>query len=68
MTSDRPYRKGMPAEAAFDQVRKGAGSQFDPVFAQAFLAIKDDIVRQMETMVKAPSKTKTARVQLAECV
>ena len=37
MTSDRPYRKGMAASAAFAEIEKMAGKQFDPVFAGAFL-------------------------------
>ncbi|HOX28307.1 MAG TPA: GAF domain-containing protein, partial [bacterium] len=30
MTSDRPYRAKMSPEAAVEEVRKGAGTQFDP--------------------------------------
>ena len=30
MTSDRPYRAAMPLEQALEEVRDGAGSQFDP--------------------------------------
>jgi HD-GYP domain-containing protein (c-di-GMP phosphodiesterase class II) len=45
MTSDRPYRKGMPVEVAFAEIEKGLGRQFDPVFAAAFLEIKDSIIR-----------------------
>lgn len=30
MTSDRPYRKGMPVETAVRLLREGSGSQFDP--------------------------------------
>ena len=30
MTSDRPYRKGAPPEHARAEIKKGAGSQFDP--------------------------------------
>jgi HD-GYP domain-containing protein (c-di-GMP phosphodiesterase class II) len=37
MTSDRPYRKGMPLDVAVDQVRKGAGSHFHPDVAEAVL-------------------------------
>jgi diguanylate cyclase (GGDEF)-like protein len=37
MTTDRPYRKGMPPSQAVDQLRKGAGTQFDPVMVEAFL-------------------------------
>jgi HD-GYP domain-containing protein (c-di-GMP phosphodiesterase class II) len=37
MTSDRPYRRGMPLEAAVAQVRAGAGTQFHPDVAEAVL-------------------------------
>ena len=39
MTSDRPYRKAMPVEDALDEIRRGAGSQFDPRIAAEFLAM-----------------------------
>jgi putative nucleotidyltransferase with HDIG domain len=54
MTSDRPYRKGMAAEVAFEEVRKGAGTQFDPTFAQAFLDISEQILREMQAWTKTP--------------
>jgi len=38
MTSDRPYRKGLPHEVALEEIRRCAGSQFDPEVAEAFLA------------------------------
>jgi putative nucleotidyltransferase with HDIG domain len=47
MTSDRPYRKGMPPEAAFAEIEKQAGRQFDPQFAAAFLAMRDVLLREM---------------------
>ena len=47
MTSNRPYRKGMPVEVAFGEIEKGLGRQFDPSFAAAFLEIKDAIIRAM---------------------
>lgn len=47
MTSDRPYRKGMPAEAAFEEVKKKRGEQFDPIIADRFLSIQDEIEGQM---------------------
>jgi putative nucleotidyltransferase with HDIG domain len=65
MTSDRPYRKGMPAEVAFEEVRKGAGTQFDPTFAPAFLAIREEILRNMQTLVKAPPQSKNQRTLMA---
>ena len=48
MTSDRPYRPGMPPDAAFAEVEKMRGSQFDPVVADAFLAIRAKILQQMQ--------------------
>jgi HD-GYP domain-containing protein (c-di-GMP phosphodiesterase class II) len=37
--SDRPYRKGQPAEAARDEILRCAGAQFDPKVAEAFEAL-----------------------------
>ncbi|WP_244668282.1 HD domain-containing phosphohydrolase [Bacillus sp. NTK074B] len=37
MTSDRPYRKGMPFEKAFSILEEGRGSQWDEQFVDAFL-------------------------------
>ena len=39
MTSDRPYRKRMPDEAAIKQLREHAGSQFDPDVVDAFIRV-----------------------------
>lgn len=39
MTSDRPYRKGMPMAAAMDALRKAAGTQFDPACVAAFTRV-----------------------------
>jgi putative nucleotidyltransferase with HDIG domain len=36
MTSTRPYRAAMPIEAALDQIRRNAGTQFDPTVTEAF--------------------------------
>ncbi len=36
MTSDRPYRKGMPQEVAIEILRKNAGTQFDPELVRIF--------------------------------
>ena len=59
MTSDRPYRKGMPAEAAFVEVEKQRGLQFDPECADAFLNIREQIAQEMEP--------RTARTSPTEC-
>jgi putative nucleotidyltransferase with HDIG domain len=35
MTTDRPYRKAMSREAAFEELRRNAGSQFEPRVVEA---------------------------------
>jgi putative nucleotidyltransferase with HDIG domain len=36
MTTDRPYRKGLSFDTAFDELKKHAGTQFDPEVVKAF--------------------------------
>jgi putative nucleotidyltransferase with HDIG domain len=50
MTSDRPYRKGMPHQVAFDEIQKKSGIQFDPDCAAGFHAIRERIVEEMHTL------------------
>ena len=40
MTSDRPYRSAMSREEACREIERCIGTQFDPVVARAFLAVK----------------------------
>jgi HD-GYP domain-containing protein (c-di-GMP phosphodiesterase class II) len=39
MTSDRPYRSKRPLATALEEIGRGAGTQFDPTAADAFLTI-----------------------------
>lgn len=39
MTSDRPYRRRLEIDVARQEIERGVGSQFDPVLAEAFLAV-----------------------------
>ena len=38
MTLDRPYRNALSKEVAVQELRRGAGTQFDPAVVDAFLA------------------------------
>jgi hypothetical protein len=40
MTSDRPYRRGLQRERALAEIERGAGEQFHPVVAKAFVALQ----------------------------
>jgi len=42
MTSDRPYRRAMSKEEAFEELKKNAGTQFDPRVVNAFLTVIKD--------------------------
>ena len=39
MTTDRPYRKGLPLDYALEELQKGAGSQFDPSLTPVFIRL-----------------------------
>jgi len=42
MTSDRAYRKGISSEEARQELRKHAGTQFDPQVVEAFLGLGEE--------------------------
>ncbi len=44
MSSDRPYRQGMPLEKIEDILRTGAGHQWDPQVIEAFFQARDNIL------------------------
>jgi putative nucleotidyltransferase with HDIG domain len=47
ITSDRPYRRAAPADAARAEILKHAGSQFDPRIVEAFMETYPSLVREM---------------------
>ena len=51
MITDRSYRRAMSALAAIDELRRYAGSQFDPVVVQALI----DVVSAPTVLVDAPA-------------
>lgn len=61
MTSDRPYRKGLAADAAFAEIEKGIGKQFDPNMGKAFLAIRQQIMREMEAHLASSAEMRKSQ-------
>lgn len=43
VSEKRCYREAMPLDACFEIIRKGSGTDFDPMVAQAFLAARDKV-------------------------
>ncbi len=42
MVSDRAYRKGMSQQAAFEELRRCAGLQFDPTIVSEFISVLEE--------------------------
>ncbi len=43
MTSNRPYRKGLPVEVALEEIERCGGTQFDPDLANEFVTMCDEM-------------------------
>jgi HD-GYP domain-containing protein (c-di-GMP phosphodiesterase class II) len=57
MTSDRPYRKGMPVQVALERLERDAGSHFDPRITKIFVQLvrKDVTLSALGTRAVASS-------------
>ncbi|MFH1075202.1 MAG: HD-GYP domain-containing protein, partial [Candidatus Firestonebacteria bacterium] len=53
MTSDRPYRKGLPKDFALSEIRKCSGTQFDPEVVAAFFTACEKGKIKTEAEMKA---------------
>jgi HD-GYP domain-containing protein (c-di-GMP phosphodiesterase class II) len=49
ISSDRPYRSGLPSAAALERVRRQAGHQFDPEVVQALERVLGNRARTEHT-------------------
>lgn len=63
MTSDRPYRNGIPVDKAASILRAGAGTQWDPMFISEFLTILPEINSIRENYTPRPHKTRQSEVE-----
>ena len=53
MTSDRPYRPGMPLRKALAEIAAGSGSQFDPHCVECFLTLEaylEEMLQQRQSL------------------
>jgi putative nucleotidyltransferase with HDIG domain len=59
MTTNRPYRSGLSSDLAFAQIHEGAGTQFDPECADAFVRYRpriEQLLRQHQAESHTLSK------------
>jgi putative nucleotidyltransferase with HDIG domain len=54
MISDRPYRKALPISAAQAEIKKYAGTQFDPRVVEVFLAQPEKLWRDLHAKIGDP--------------
>jgi putative nucleotidyltransferase with HDIG domain len=51
LTTDRPYRRGVPLAEARAAIVRGAGTQFDPHVVDAFSRIPDELLERIRTEI-----------------
>jgi putative nucleotidyltransferase with HDIG domain len=68
MTSDRPYRRALPAQVALEEIRREAGRQFDPEVVRVFLSLPQSTwekIREQTTHHPWPSRSNLPSLQKA---
>ncbi len=65
MTSSRPYRAALSVGVAVDEIRRHAGTQFDPVVVEAFLELDPEAV--FEDLSRIHGMSYAAAGNLAAC-
>ncbi len=63
MTSTRSYRAAKPIDLAVGELRRGAGTQFDPLMVEAFIAALGEEGWQLPKPPGAPADLTTVTVQ-----
>jgi PAS domain S-box-containing protein len=58
LTHDRPYKSAWPVDDAIAEIRRGAGSQFDPSVVAAFIAMHDDTTLPARSRSVPPTRHK----------
>jgi len=65
MTSDRPYRRALPWAAAYDEIRRESGQQFDPKVVKAFFTLPGKIWEDIRRRIEHGGKHRTLSVEAA---
>ena len=65
MTTNRSYRKALPLATAVEEMRKNAGTQFDPAVVDALMAVVGDPGWQLSLAAPAPHPAATPAPQPA---
>lgn len=59
MTNDRPYRKAMSYQEAIDEIRKCAGTQFDPVLTEPFIEMLTGLEDKAHSVEASKGRSET---------
>ena len=43
VSADRCYRKALPLDTCFEIIQEGSGQDFDPILAEIFLDMRDEV-------------------------
>ncbi len=65
ITSDRPYRKGNSFSAARAEIKRCAGTQFDPRVVEVYLSLPDQLWEDLRAEISHPVK-KASTLQLEQ--
>jgi PAS domain S-box-containing protein len=65
MTSDRPYRRALPWPAAYDEIRRESGRQFDPKVVKAFFTIPERVWEDIRRKIEEGGKHRPLSVDAA---
>ncbi len=65
MTSDRPYRRALPYPIAAAEISRCAGTQFDPVVVECFLAVPEPEWDGIRAVVEQSLRAKRRENQVA---
>ncbi len=56
MVADRPYRKGLSQAQAFEEIRRNAGTQFDPDIVETFIEAVEEHPNERQTAPLSPMR------------